>query len=153
MIGHKLNVLLQAGVIKRNKPFKHPCIIKVITKTFFEGGRGGHSSLADKHSKQFSSIFEEGPKMDELELPIPIVALAATAVHCALLEWQTGEHNKLTFHGDTYQPIYERHVKVLEDVRNERGKYHRLMADLYEMTSRSKKLAGEIIVDIGAMEE
>lgn len=66
--------------MKRNKPFKHPCIITVITKTFFEGGRGSRSSLAEKHSKHFSSVFEEGAHKDELELPIPIVALAAAAV-------------------------------------------------------------------------
>ncbi|KAI0690833.1 hypothetical protein BC835DRAFT_1433959 [Cytidiella melzeri] len=147
----------EAGVMKRNKPFKHPCIIKVITKSFFESGRGGRSSLADKHSKLFSSSCEEGPKRDELELPIPIVALAATAVHCALLEWKTGEHSKLSFHGDTYQPVYERHVKVLEDIRNDHAKYHRMMADLYKTVSRGKNTAGEVntaaLVDLAAMEE
>ncbi|KAI0695826.1 hypothetical protein BC835DRAFT_1414648 [Cytidiella melzeri] len=147
----------EAGVMKQNKPFKHPCIIKVITKSFFESGRGGRSSLADKHSKLFSSSCEEGPKRDELELPIPIVALAATAVHCALLEWKTGEHSKLSFHGDTYQPVYERHVKVLEDIRNDHAKYHRMMADLYKTVSRGKNTAGEVntvaLVDLAAMEE
>ncbi|KAI0685648.1 hypothetical protein BC835DRAFT_1421041 [Cytidiella melzeri] len=147
----------EGGVMRRNKPFKHRCILRVITKSFFEGGRGEHSSLAEKHSKRFSSTFKEGTKKDELELPIPIVALAATAVHCALLEWKSGEHIKHPFHGDTYQPIYEHHVKVLEDIRNEGGKYHRLMADLYQTVSRGKNPAANVdtaaLVDLDAMDE
>ncbi|KAI0683941.1 hypothetical protein BC835DRAFT_1466986 [Cytidiella melzeri] len=147
----------EGGVMRRNKPFKHRCILRVITKSFFEGGRGEHSSLAEKHSKHFLLTFKEGTKKDELELPIPIVALAATAVHCALLEWKSGEHIKHPFHGDTYQPIYEHHVKVLEDIRNEGGKYHRLMADLYQTVSRGKNPAANVdtaaLVDLDAMDE
>ncbi|KAL0952218.1 hypothetical protein HGRIS_006508 [Hohenbuehelia grisea] len=115
------------------------------SEAFFASPR---SSLAQKHAKHFSSVFEEAPRNHELELPIPLVALAATAVHCALQEWKDGAFVKLPFHGNTYQDVYEHHVRVLEDILIERSKYHRLMSDI-----AGKIIAGAVPVDVGAMEE
>ncbi|KAL0957719.1 hypothetical protein HGRIS_001499 [Hohenbuehelia grisea] len=129
-------------------------IVKEVAGTHVAGhyglrpGESPRSSLAQKHAKHFSSVFEEAPRNHELELPIPIVALAATAVHCALQEWKDGAFVKLPFYGNTYQDVYEHHVRVLEDILIERSKYHRLMSDI-----AGKIIAGAVPVDVGAMEE
>lgn len=54
----------------------HPAIISSIKNCFFTTTRRG--SLADKYAAYFSSSIEDGPRKDDLELPIPMVCLIAT---------------------------------------------------------------------------
>jgi Domain of unknown function (DUF6532) len=54
----------------------HPAIISSIKDCFFTNARCG--SLADKYAARFSSSIKDGPRKDEMELPIPMVCLIAT---------------------------------------------------------------------------
>ena len=64
--------------INTKKPFLHPVIISSMKECFFTASQT--SSYADKYAAQFTSSIKEGPKKDELEVPIAMLCLIATTV-------------------------------------------------------------------------
>ncbi|KAL0957442.1 hypothetical protein HGRIS_001239 [Hohenbuehelia grisea] len=69
-------------------------------------------TLAQRYHKHFLSSYSKGNKKDESELPIAMVSLTATVIHCMLNEWKHGHCGEdLKFNPDTYASIYKWHYK------------------------------------------
>ncbi|KAM6491366.1 hypothetical protein JOM56_013140 [Amanita muscaria] len=159
--------------VDRSKPFQHPAILRVLQEVYFSGRRG--QSLGSKHSSRFTSSIKEGAASNELELPPAMVAMAATAVgpthHLELLLYAHGYVQvhaaledfvmKQDFSADLYEDIYRKHVTFLDQIREGSiRRYHRLMSDLYRLTSDHTTPATEVaendvmqILDINDMPE
>jgi hypothetical protein len=122
------------GDVDTKRPFFHPCIISSIKEFFFSGSRG---TLAQKHEGRFSSSIDDGPGKDELELPIPIVCIAATTTHASLDDWGQGyRRSKSDFRAEAYENIYLGHELFLKTLHETEPRfYHLLMSDLYKAVS------------------
>ncbi|KAG6808410.1 hypothetical protein H0H92_004235 [Tricholoma furcatifolium] len=125
-----------AGLMFKTKPYHHPMIISALREYFFSAARG---SLASRHIARFTSSIKDGPQAKELELPIPMVCMIATATYAAIDDWNTGFLKKSEFNGDAYEDIYRGHELFLKNILAEKPLgYHRLMANLYSEVSNSQ---------------
>ena len=111
---------------------------------------GGAASFA----RQFQYIFptsEDREGETIYEVPIPMVALVATAVrlvffffffghvfhlfyklYAALYEWRTGEQQTSEFSANAYLDVYLGHINTLKHIRDKHaGAFHLMMADIY----------------------
>ncbi|CDO69392.1 hypothetical protein BN946_scf185040.g5 [Trametes cinnabarina] len=126
------------GTIKRRlattQPYRNEAILEVLHCSFFDG----HPSIAEKYKKEFRSTSVAHP--DELELPIAMVALAATAVGSCLLDWLRagGMRPKKvkSFTADANSDVYAAHVAFLNSIKKDYpSKFHVLMHNLYHTLS------------------
>ncbi|GLB45655.1 hypothetical protein LshimejAT787_2500470 [Lyophyllum shimeji] len=135
----------------------NPIIISTLKEFYFPGTRG---SLGEKHAHMFSSSIEEGPGSNELEIPLPMLAIVATTLHSALDDWASGERKPTDFNAERYEDVYNAHVTTLKTIQKKKLKYHRLMSNLYNAASskasiRSTNMARNAIalLNLDAMEE
>ncbi|KAH7908387.1 hypothetical protein BJ138DRAFT_1157814, partial [Hygrophoropsis aurantiaca] len=118
-----------------SKPLQHDAIVEVIKEVCFEND----TCPGVKFHSQFASTLEDRP--DERELPPPIIALAATAVHAALLHLTqpptpTGaKAAKPDINSYFYAGIYAAHTEILTELfRQSERKYHVMMFQYYRDT-------------------
>ncbi|KAI0037304.1 hypothetical protein FA95DRAFT_1578924, partial [Auriscalpium vulgare] len=78
------------------------------------------------------------------ELPIAMVALAATAVYAALEAYALGSQaSHIEFEANKYTPVYNDHVDVLEQIQlDDEDKFSALMAHLFKVASGMAKGRG-----------
>ncbi|KAL1747102.1 hypothetical protein HDZ31DRAFT_72437 [Schizophyllum fasciatum] len=128
------------GSFINHKPYSNRCVTAVIQDVVFSGS--GSRSLSVKLANLF---FEPNSGGAQPELPIPLVALAATAVCAALDDRSSGVNNKKSteFSGDSVINVYKDHVRALTTIRDTKpAAFHRLMADLFkEVRSCRRALA------------
>ncbi|KAG5638099.1 hypothetical protein H0H81_001866 [Sphagnurus paluster] len=115
--------------IVEGKPYQHPILIATLKESFFASGR---KSLGDKYALKFLSSITDGEASKEPEIPLPMIAFVATALHSALDDWFSGECKKTSFNADAYEDIYNSHVSLLDDIRKQKVKYHRMASNLYK---------------------
>ncbi|KAI9439471.1 hypothetical protein BJY52DRAFT_1129260, partial [Lactarius psammicola] len=66
------------------------------------------------------------------EVPIPMVALVATALYASIYEWRTGVQQPNEFSANAYFGVYHAHVTSLQVIREKRkNAFHTMMADIY----------------------
>jgi hypothetical protein len=83
------------------------------------------------------------------ELPVPMVALVATAVsvifftwlfctnlkhqlYATIHEWRTGTYQATEFSANVYLDVYVGHIRTMDHIlKNRVGAFHRMMGDLY----------------------
>ncbi|KAG2755374.1 hypothetical protein P692DRAFT_201860941 [Suillus brevipes Sb2] len=77
-------------------------------------------------------------------MPVPLLALVATAIYAALF-WKTlGSPGKFNFTGNQFSETYMFHVKFLEDLKKDvPKKFHCMMADIYESVQALKRKGGD----------
>ncbi|KAG2130812.1 uncharacterized protein EDB93DRAFT_1255703 [Suillus bovinus] len=77
-------------------------------------------------------------------MPVPLLALVATAIYAALF-WKTlGSPGKFNFTGNQFSETYMFHVKFLKDLKkNVPKKFHCMMADIYESVQALKRKGGD----------
>ncbi|KAG6836265.1 hypothetical protein H0H93_009625 [Arthromyces matolae] len=145
-------------LLRREKPFQHVSIISTLRDAIFTSTRG--STLAAKHVARFISTREDRP--DELEVPIAMLCMVATAVLAAIDDWKTGLQKISEFSAETYTDTYRGHELFLKNIRDaDPKKFHRLMADIYiaaamNSESQSAKVMAKnqmALLDLDGMEE
>ncbi|KAG6846749.1 hypothetical protein H0H93_012103, partial [Arthromyces matolae] len=145
-------------LLRREKPFQHVSIISTLRDAIFTSTRG--STLAAKHAGRFISTREDRP--DELEVPIAMLCMVATAVLAAIDDWKTGLQKISEFSAEAYTDTYRGHELFLKNIRDaDPKKFHRLMADIYvaagmNSESQSAKVIAKnqmAILDLDGMEE
>ncbi|THH32701.1 hypothetical protein EUX98_g1492 [Antrodiella citrinella] len=114
------------------KPYLHPWLIHVLRNCKEVGkGRAPYATRLVDH-------FRPSPGAKP-EVPAPLLALAATAIHAALSEYSTGTHmpmrngKKVHFDG-SYSQVYMDHldsIKDLETSDDTKAMYHPLLAKIY----------------------
>jgi hypothetical protein len=129
----------------RSRPYRNNRIIKVIRALYFTGGS---TSFSSRFHRLFP-VFRDANAVWKHEVPIPMVALVATAVspapqtltvslithrqlYAALHEWRTGKKNTVEFSTTSYLDAYNGHVESLLNIRDNRNSaFHTMMADIY----------------------
>ncbi|KAG1820973.1 uncharacterized protein BJ212DRAFT_1297444 [Suillus subaureus] len=110
-----------------NKPYQGELVIFLLHTGIFNGPK----SIGVKFAERFIEI--AGNKAKRPEMPVPLLALVATAIYAALF-WKTlGSPGKFNFTGNQFSETYMFHVKFLEDLKKDvPKKFHCMMADIYE---------------------
>ncbi|EIW74928.1 hypothetical protein CONPUDRAFT_159699 [Coniophora puteana RWD-64-598 SS2] len=135
-------------------PFQHPAVLNTLRGAFFKGP----NSAGVKFRSQFTSILA-GPQASELELPSPMLALAATAVRSAILDNHTDPSKRdASFEQTADVPTtYASFTKTLDRLMNESDtKYHRLMHKLLKEMGEiveAKASSTFSMIDLDAMDE
>ncbi|KAH9013213.1 hypothetical protein EDB85DRAFT_2158401 [Lactarius pseudohatsudake] len=122
----------QGVLVRRTKPYRNMWIVDAVRTSFFSGG---NSSFATRYKYLFPSS-ETHDLVTVYEVPIPMLALVATALYAALYEWRTGEQQIAEFSTNSYLDVYQGHVNTLELIREKRsGVFRSMMADIYRQAS------------------
>ncbi|KAH8976820.1 hypothetical protein EDB92DRAFT_1823134 [Lactarius akahatsu] len=119
-------------LIMRSQPYRNSRIILVIHDLFFTGGNGSFRA-------RYDHLFPGNTGNDGQvvrEVPIPMVALVATALYASLREWRTGDLQTTEFSTTTYFDVYRNHISTLEVILNDReSAFHKMMAAIYAQAS------------------
>ncbi|KAI8968768.1 hypothetical protein BD414DRAFT_373801, partial [Trametes punicea] len=72
----------------------------------------------------------------EKEVPLAMLALAATALHASISEWRSGVYKPAAFSGDCYLDAYQEHILLLKGIQDQNPRaYHVMMHKLYKDAS------------------
>ncbi|KAG2085580.1 uncharacterized protein F5147DRAFT_781952 [Suillus discolor] len=113
------------------KPYQGELLIFVIYWQLFHSSK----SIAIKFAECFVEIANN--KGQRPEVPIPLLALVATAVYAALLWKSQGSSSKFNFTGNLFSETYNYHVRFLEKLKKDApAKFHCMMADIYEAAQK-----------------
>ncbi|KAG1811612.1 hypothetical protein EV424DRAFT_1349549 [Suillus variegatus] len=124
------------------KPYQGDLLIFLIYQEVFSGAK----SIGIRCSERFVELANN--KGNRPEIPIPLLALVATAVYAALF-WKTlGSPTKFSFTGNQFSETYVFHTKFLEDLKRDApGKFHCMMADIYEAVQTLRQNGNEHIAN------
>ncbi|KAG2158665.1 uncharacterized protein EDB93DRAFT_1245899 [Suillus bovinus] len=113
------------------KPYQGELLIFLIYWQLFHSSK----SIAIKFVERFVEIANN--KGQRPEVPIPLLALVATAVYAALLWKSQGSSSKFNFTGNLFSETYNYHVRFLEKLKKDApAKFHCMMADIYEAAQK-----------------
>ncbi|EMD30587.1 hypothetical protein CERSUDRAFT_78730, partial [Gelatoporia subvermispora B] len=82
---------------------RNPIITDVISRVFFEQTRNRTTNLGLKYAEYFEDA-----------MPLPTIALALTAIRCAIDEWKEGIEEPIHFTETPYRMHYEKYIETLE---------------------------------------
>ncbi|KAH9172257.1 hypothetical protein EDB89DRAFT_1906257 [Lactarius sanguifluus] len=120
------------GIPQRTHPYRNECIIAVIRELFFTGRQKSFSS----HFDHLFPVHQRLDRTSSREVPVPMVALVATAMYATLNEWRTGKSQVLEFSANTYLDVYRCNTMSLNYILSHRpNAYHVMMADIYAQAS------------------
>ncbi|KAG1780629.1 hypothetical protein EV702DRAFT_1042881 [Suillus placidus] len=116
------------------KPYQGELLIFLLHDGVFDGAK----SIGVRFSARFVEIARNKAKRPEV--PIPLLALVATAIYAALF-WKTlGSPGKFNFTGNQFSETYIFHVNFLEGLKKDApGKFHCMMADIFEAVQALKQ--------------
>ncbi|KAJ7803600.1 hypothetical protein B0H14DRAFT_3776937 [Mycena olivaceomarginata] len=119
------------------KPFHHPALKAIVKDGVF------NRNFKAKNMHLFISTSKKHPT--HLELPDAMVALAATALYAALLEYRTtGERQVIAFTEGAYEDTYRNHMKTLADTRDAAPvALHKVLHGLFNDVTDGKATAPE----------
>ncbi|KAG1828594.1 hypothetical protein DFJ58DRAFT_849007 [Suillus subalutaceus] len=113
------------------KPYQGELLIYLIYRQLFHSSR----SIAVKFMECFVKITNN--KGQRPEVPIPLLALVATAVYAALMWKLQGSTSKFNFTGNLFSETYNYHVRFLKKLNKDvPAKFHCMMADIYEAAQK-----------------
>ncbi|KAJ7259094.1 hypothetical protein B0H12DRAFT_1232084 [Mycena haematopus] len=132
---HRYIFASTAGKLKLDAPFRHGSIRFIIKEEIFS-----NTSFVTQNINRFPARLPKKP--NERELPCPMVALAATAVYAALVEYRaTGRRQPIAFTEDAYEETYRNHMQTLERARNDTPKsLHQILHGLFTEVAESDKV-------------
>ncbi|KAJ7055464.1 hypothetical protein C8F01DRAFT_1319194 [Mycena amicta] len=107
------------------KAYENPAILQVITNACFTKSTIG------------KQIMQRLPRHEgQIEMPAPLVAIAAAAIHSAIDDWKTGAHLKTTFDSRRLLDTYNTHVGLLGELLAKNPvRYHNTMTALFPNAS------------------
>ncbi|KAJ7133962.1 hypothetical protein C8R43DRAFT_1132984 [Mycena crocata] len=127
----------QTQRLMTEKPFHHPALRAVIKNGVFT------RNFKANNMHLFISTSKKHPK--QLELPDAMVALAATALYAALLEYRTtGEHQTIAFTEGAYEDTYRNHMNTLSQTRASAPVvFHKVLHGLFNEVTDGKSTQPE----------
>ncbi|KAJ7841712.1 hypothetical protein B0H14DRAFT_3140134 [Mycena olivaceomarginata] len=123
------------GKLQFDQPFAHPAIIHMLKELGFS-----KPSFVTEHLKLFPTIAE---KPDERELPVPLLAIPATALYAGFVELRmTGSRQPTLFTEDAFEDTYRNHVAAIELNRRDAPKAtHKLLHGLFNQVMANRNTA------------
>jgi len=134
---------------RRTRPYRNIRIINVIRDLYFSGGT---NSFVNRFRMEFP-VHQGSDGVVLREVPVPMVALVATALYAAIQEWRTGVQKNIEFSANAFLDVYNGHINTFNHIRNNReGAFHTMMTDIYTRASSaaiepSANLIAEIDLD------
>ncbi|KAF8257917.1 hypothetical protein EI94DRAFT_1835313 [Lactarius quietus] len=120
------------GLVKRSQPYRNEWIVAVIRELYFTGGS---ASFASRFGHLFPVHFGDNGRPSR-EVPVPMVALVATALYATLYEWRTGKQQAHEFSANAYMDVYAGHVNTLRHImENREGAFHIMTSDIHTRAS------------------
>ncbi|KAH9067000.1 hypothetical protein EDB83DRAFT_2314982 [Lactarius deliciosus] len=120
------------GLVRTSLPYRNARIITVIRDLYFTGG--STSFVSRFHHLFTSHRGEDG--VEHREVPMPMVALVATALYATLYEWRGGEQQTTEFSANAYMDAYLANMNTLKHILNHRARaFHIMMSDIYTQAS------------------
>ncbi|KAG2029602.1 hypothetical protein BDR03DRAFT_987647 [Suillus americanus] len=118
----------------RNRPYQGELLVLLISNQLFHSSR----AVGVKFASHFVEIAKNKSKCPKI--PIPFLALVATAVVYSTLLWKSlGSPGKFNFSGNQFSEVYSYHIKSLKQLKhNAPGKFHYMMANIYEAAHKLK---------------
>ncbi|KAH6912305.1 hypothetical protein BKA70DRAFT_1219437 [Coprinopsis sp. MPI-PUGE-AT-0042] len=112
------------------EPYTNPAIIETLKEAFFSSSNGAGT----RHIDHFPV------KKDKRQIPIPLLALAATGVHYGLYQYKDGSRDdKLPFSGNIFSSVYAAHQDALETLSLKSKKtFCRIMSTIFDLVAASK---------------
>jgi len=125
-------------------PYRNDRIITVIRSLYFDGDR----SFVEHFRERLPLSHNNNGSMS-YEVPMPMVALVATAVshvfvslhkqctnsiqlYAALFEWRSGSQQVTEFSVNAFTDVYQGNLGTLEFIQvNRQGAFHVMMANIY----------------------
>ncbi|KAH8979695.1 hypothetical protein EDB83DRAFT_2327068 [Lactarius deliciosus] len=121
------------GLVRTSLPYRNARIITVIRDLYFTGG--STSFVSRFHHLFTSHRGEDG--VEHREVPMPMVALVATALYATLYEWRGGEQQTTEFSANAYMDAYLANMNTLKHILNHRARaFHIMMSDIYTQARR-----------------
>ncbi|KAJ3550553.1 hypothetical protein NMY22_g405 [Coprinellus aureogranulatus] len=122
----------QLYIPEADVPYHHAAIVETLKAAFFQTS----SSVGHRAVKEFNDSLVDAPR---LIMPPAMVALAATGVFAALLEWESGRHKREQhFEGNRYASVYRAHIANIEAIKAESEiAYYSIFSRLYEQVTGS----------------
>ncbi|KAI0038108.1 hypothetical protein FA95DRAFT_1578402 [Auriscalpium vulgare] len=112
---------------EQSEPFCHVAIVAVLRVLF-----GSKKRYQPFPEELFESSYEEGEEAGELELPIAMVAYAATIVGAWLKQNQSGTFIKVSFSTTTFSGMYNDLLNELKRMKRETPEgFHDILNHLY----------------------
>ncbi|GJE84946.1 hypothetical protein PsYK624_010220 [Phanerochaete sordida] len=123
-----------------NHPFARP-IVWAVLKTFFFHSTRKTPSVASQHPDRFKSSDRYKPQ--ELEIPLPMLALTCAMIKLSLDAWSEGDGTTPeTFNYTECKKEYDAVVDMVEKLREKSEKtYHRILHDVYLATVGGSRAA------------
>ncbi|KAI0819371.1 hypothetical protein BC628DRAFT_1036872 [Trametes gibbosa] len=109
------------------KPYGHPLVAHILQQAFFNG--------PDSVGRTFPDMFKSSlaDRQQEPEVPMAMVALAGTAIHAGLLQWQTGQYLKIDFTSNAFLDKYREHITFMAHTQDKNARaFHTMMHNLYK---------------------
>ncbi|KAI9431989.1 hypothetical protein H4582DRAFT_2084278 [Lactarius indigo] len=120
------------GLVRTSHPYRNPRIIAVIRDLYFTGGS---TSFVARFHHLFPTYQGEDGVVSR-EVPMPMVALVATALYATLYEWRGGEQQTAEFSANAYMDVYLTNMNTLKHILNNRERaFHIMMSDIYAQAS------------------
>ncbi|KAI0634263.1 hypothetical protein C8Q77DRAFT_1072902 [Trametes polyzona] len=109
-----------------SKPYSPPIYVETLRAAFFKHAK----SLGFKIAHLVESSLPDKP--NEKELPAPLLALVATAIHAVIEDCKMGHRRPRDFSTNEYWGVYKDHMLILSNIRTKGPvQYHVLMHGLW----------------------
>ncbi|KAI9440230.1 hypothetical protein BJY52DRAFT_1195447 [Lactarius psammicola] len=138
--------------VRRLQPYRNERIICVICDLYFTGG---NSSFLAWFSHLFPGSYSNMGYVMEYEVPVPMVALVATALYVSIHEWRTGSRQPVEFSTSAYFDVYKGHIDTFQLIQENQGKFHVMMVDIYSKASDTgdNEVSGPVLGTMTPMTE
>ncbi|KII85169.1 hypothetical protein PLICRDRAFT_178914 [Plicaturopsis crispa FD-325 SS-3] len=115
--------------IDKDRAYRHPFIVQLLSQTYFQG----RSPVA----LGVQEWFKEAAVRGRYEIPLPMLALTATAVCASLDWWKRGcPKERPHFSGSIFGDVYRTHIYMIKQIIDDKPKaYRKLMTDLFDEAS------------------
>ncbi|KAJ7649253.1 hypothetical protein B0H17DRAFT_1338733 [Mycena rosella] len=125
------------GRLELGKPFNHGSIRFVLKEEILSS-----ASFVTQNIDRFPAKAATAHKPIRHEVADPMVAIAATAVYAALVEYRmTGQRQNIPFTEDAYEDTYRNHMSSLRDLRTRYANaLHQRLHELFKDTTASNKV-------------
>ncbi|KAF8260484.1 hypothetical protein EI94DRAFT_1811632 [Lactarius quietus] len=131
------------NLVMRSKPYRNEHLIQIIREEYFTSPSTGKMSFATHCKYLFQNIEDDGTTV--YKVPIPIVALVATAMYAMLYKWHTGNEQQAEFSANTYLDVYKGHVNTLQLIKDcQYGAFHTTIVEIYSKASFVTENPGDI---------
>ncbi|GJF00084.1 hypothetical protein PsYK624_163630 [Phanerochaete sordida] len=124
------------GNFKNNKPYAHPIFVDGLAEFLFASRR----PFIMKHAAAFEVEWQGDRRT---EVPAPLLALLATAVYAALLDYKNRliiNKKPADFSADAFAETYGGHLKALQEVERAKPRaYHQMLEDMFQQAQCGRR--------------